>query len=104
IFKQYGKKWFKSITADNGSEFSRLTELESYLTAVYFAHPYASYERGTNENHNGLIREFLPKGKSFNLVPIQMITTIQNALNNRPRRILDYDTPHTMFNRLCATT
>ncbi|WP_228099299.1 MULTISPECIES: IS30 family transposase, partial [unclassified Granulicatella] len=86
IFKQYGKKWFKSITADNGSEFSRLTELESYLTAVYFAHPYASYERGTNENHNGLIREFLPKGKSFNLVPIQMITTIQNALNNRPRR------------------
>ncbi|MBF0781226.1 MULTISPECIES: IS30 family transposase, partial [unclassified Granulicatella] len=38
IFKQYGKKWFKSITADNGSEFSRLTELESYLTAVYFAH------------------------------------------------------------------
>ncbi|OWZ82625.1 IS30 family transposase, partial [Natranaerobius trueperi] len=59
-------KVFKSFTADNGLEFAELASLEKTSnTKVYFAHPYASGERGTNERHNGLIRRFIPKGKSL---------------------------------------
>jgi len=58
-------KLFKSITSDNGSEFAGLTEMLIGLSDVYFAHPYASWERGTNEKHNGILRRFIPKGKSL---------------------------------------
>jgi len=55
---------FKTIPTDNGSEFARLSELEELAdTLVYFAHPYTSCEKGTNERHNGIIRRFIPKGK-----------------------------------------
>lgn len=53
---------FKTIPSDNGSEFVGISELLEEVTAVYFTHPYSSWERGTNENHNGLIRRFIPKG------------------------------------------
>lgn len=89
LFRKVGKKTFKTITSDNGSEFSKLTELESKNLKIYFAHPYSSYERGTNENTNGLIREFLPKGKSMN-GKAKEIPKIQEHLNNRCRKILDY--------------
>ena len=89
LFRKVGKKSFKSITSDNGSEFSRLTELESKNMKVFFAHPYSSYERGTNENTNGLIREFLPKGESMNGKEKE-IPEIQKILNGRCRKILDY--------------
>ncbi|HAT4276979.1 TPA: IS30 family transposase, partial [Clostridium perfringens] len=63
----FGSKFsevFKSITADNGSEFADLSEFElKTKTKVYFTHPYSSFEKGTNERHNGLIRRFIPKGK-----------------------------------------
>ena len=66
LFRNIGKRNFKSITSDNGSEFSKLSTLESNNFKVYFAHLYSSYERGTNENMNGQLREFLPKGVSMN--------------------------------------
>ncbi len=79
-------------TSDNGSEFSKLVELENKNLKEYFAHPYSSYERGTNENTNGLIREFLPKGESMNGKEKE-IPEIQKILNRRYRKILDYRSP-----------
>ncbi|QTU82446.1 IS30 family transposase [Carnobacteriaceae bacterium zg-C25] len=97
IFKQYRKSTFKSITSDNGSEFASLSELESKYLNIYYAHPYSSYERGTNENHNGQIREFLPKGKSINTVKKSTIRKIESCLNQKIRRKLGYRTPAELF-------
>ena len=89
---------FKSITADNGSEFAELAALEEDTeTAIYFAHPYTSSERGTNERHNGLIRRFIPKGKSLSTYSVEAITKIQNWCNTLPRKILNYLTPDEVF-------
>ncbi|WP_101774056.1 IS30 family transposase, partial [Peptostreptococcus faecalis] len=66
-FKSNVSEVLKSITCDNGSEFSEMHTFE-YLSDIYFAHPFSSYERGTNEKHNGLLRRFLPKGTSMNKV------------------------------------
>jgi len=86
---------FKSITADNGSEFS---ELDSFKHSdIYFAHPYTSSERGTNERHNGLIRRFIPKGKSMNGYSNKAIESVQNWCNTLPRKILGYLTPDEAF-------
>jgi len=90
---------FKSITADNGSEFSKLSILEDLTeTKIYFAHPYTSCERGTNERHNGLIRRFIPKGKSLCNYSIDAIAKVQNWCNTLPRKILNYLTPDEAFN------
>lgn len=90
---------FKSITADNGSEFAELATLEEITgTNIYFAHPYTSSERGTNERHNGLIRRFIPKGKSLLNYSIDAIAKIQNWCNTLPRKILNYLTPDEAFN------
>nr|WP_170170050.1 IS30 family transposase [Vagococcus elongatus] len=66
LVKKFGQtlftQVFKSITADNGSEFSSLDDTLKHLSDIYFAHPYLSWERGTNERHNGLLRQFVPKG------------------------------------------
>jgi len=84
---------FKSITADNGSEFSNLN---NHGVKTYFAHPYSAWERGTNEHHNGLIRRFIPKGKAIkDLTKSQ--ERIQNWCNNLPREILGYKTPEEVF-------
>jgi IS30 family transposase len=91
-------KAFKSITADNGSEFSDLMSLEKTTDIkIYYAHPYTSSERGTNEHHNGLIRRFIPKGKSMNNYVINTIERIQNWCNTLPRKILSYLTPGEAF-------
>lgn len=91
-------KVFKSFTSDNGSEFAELSSIEKIIdTKVYFAHPYASGERGTNERHNGLIRRFIPKGKSMNQIPIKTIAKVQNWCNTLPRKILGYLTPDEAF-------
>lgn len=73
---------FKSITSDNGSEFSRLSETVMGLSDVYFAHPYASWERGTNEKHNGILRLFIPKGKSLKDYTIQQIIQLMHWINH----------------------
>ncbi len=79
-----------SITADNGTEFSRLAEVFD-PDHIYYAHPYSSWERGTNENHNRLIRRWLPK-RSKNVTQ-QQVTFIENWINNYPKKILGYKSP-----------
>lgn len=70
-------KVFKSFTCDNGSEFAETSSIEQIVdTKVYFAHPYALGERGTNERHNGLIRRFIPKGTSINEYSIKAIAKV----------------------------
>jgi len=87
---------FKTVTSDNGSEFANLAEL-SEETDVYFCHPYASYERGTSENQHKIIRRFLPKHQSLKEVSEDQVRRIQQWMNDYPRRILDYKTPHQAF-------
>ena len=88
---------FKTITADNGSEFSELHETLKSVTDVYFARPFASYERGTSENQHKLIRRFIPKGQSISSISDRQVQRIQRWMNDYPRKILDYKTPHECF-------
>lgn len=106
IRKNYGSnfaKVFKTITADNGSEFSELdTSVLSEDTEIFFAHPYTSCERGTNERHNGLIRRFIPKGKAITSVSEDTIRYAENWCNRLPRKILGYRTPEECFSEELA--
>jgi IS30 family transposase len=92
------EQMLQSMTHDNGTEmaehklFTRDTKIK-----VYFAHPYCSYERGTNENTNGLIRAFFPKGTDFRTVHSGKLREVQDLLNNRPRKCLDWRTPKEVF-------
>ncbi len=88
-----------SITADNGSEFAYHEMISQELkTDFYFAHPYSSWERGLNENTNGLVRQFLKKGSSFAEVTDTQLELIMANLNNRPRKSLSYSTPNEIYN------
>jgi transposase, IS30 family len=83
-----------SITADNGTEFADFANIKKQLNCdFYFAHPYSSWERGLNENTNGLIRQYIPKKSDFNLYDSDYIRTIERKLNNRPRKTLDFLSP-----------
>lgn len=87
-----------TITADNGSEFHCYKQLEARLdTRIYFATPHHSWERGTNENTNGLLRQYLPRGTSFGKVTQAQCIKIAEKLNNRPRRRLGYRTPNEVY-------
>lgn len=84
----------KTMTYDNGIEMARHQEITQKTgMKIYFAHPYSSWERGTNENTNGLIRRYLPKGTDFNEIDEKKLMNIQEKLNNRPRKIIGYKTP-----------
>jgi IS30 family transposase len=84
----------ETITYDNGKEFAKHQDVADALNAdVYFAKPYASWQRGTNENMNGLIRQYLPKSVRLDEVTIEQTQYIEERLNNRPRKILGYQTP-----------
>ena len=85
----------KSITADNGNEFSSLSKIEGL--DVYFAHAYSSYERGTNENFNGSLREFIPKGCSLKELNQNLLEDYTKAINERPRRIHSYQSAKKLF-------
>jgi len=88
-----------SITGDNGSEFAYHEEISKKLNAdFYFAHPYSSWERGLNENTNGLVRQYLRKGSSFTEITDIDLDMIANQLNNRPRKCLGFATPNEIFN------
>lgn len=94
-FKKLHPRCRRSLTYDNGIEMANHKWLTKQTgMRVYFAHPYSSWERGTNENTNGLIRRFLPKQTDFNLIPDTKLKYIQDSLNNRPRKILNYKTPN----------
>lgn len=88
---------FRSITSDNGSEFAGLMKCLSPNTPVYFTHPYSSWERGSNENHNGVIRRFIPKGEPIRQFSLSTIRRVQQWMNDLPRKILNYATPHEAF-------
>jgi len=93
------RRLFLSITPDHGVEFSNAPGLESSVlnkhqrTQIFFAHPYSSFERGTNENHNGIIRRFIPKGSDIGMVKVSTIKKIQNWMNDYPRKILQGRAP-----------
>ena len=87
---------FKTITVDNGSEFLNHKEMERSLksitkkrTQIYYCHPYSSWERGTNEQTNGMIRRFIPKGSLITTILKKEIKEIQDWINNYPRRIFE---------------
>ena len=88
---------FKTMTADNGPEFITFSKFESLGTKVYFAHPYSYWEHPQNERHNGLLREFIPKGTSIEQYTDDDILDMADTLNQRPRRILDYHSPAELF-------
>ena len=91
-------KHLKTITADNGKEFANHLQISHHLEVdIFFAHPYASWERGTNENTNGLIRQYLPKSRNLSTVTAQEELVIMDRLNLRPRKCLDFKTPYEVF-------
>ena len=112
--KKYGQEFknkFKSITADNGGEFLDWTKLEASRllegtkrTVIYFAHPYSSWERGTNENQNRMIRRFIPKGSDISKVTNKTIKKIETWINNYPRKILGYRSSNDLVNDLHLTS
>lgn len=97
----FGSKFsdvFKAITTDNGSEFADLSKLEeASATLVYYAHPYSSWEKGSNERHNRLVRRFIAKGKRISDYGLDAIVRIEDWCNNLPRKILGYKTPDDLF-------
>ena len=87
-----------TITSDNGFEFSNHKNISKALDCeYYFCHPYSSWERGLNEYINGLVRQYIPKGTSFENITPEYIQMIENKLNNRPRKSLNWRTPNEVF-------
>ena len=90
-----------TITFDNGKEFAKHEEIEKKLgVKIYFAHPYSSYERGLNENTNGLIRQYLPKKTDLKDIPDFFLASIVRDLNTRPRKTLDFASPIEAFDEM----
>jgi IS30 family transposase len=97
-FKRMPKDKKKSITFDNGTEFSDWENMETKTKMIiYFCYPYHSWERGTNENTNGLLRQYFPKKYDFNLITEEELKHIVKKLNDRPRKRLKYKTPKEIF-------
>lgn len=97
-FGEHFNQVFKSITSDNGQEFAELSKIEQEsCVKIYFTHPYASCERGTNERHNGMLRRFLPKGVAINGYSTEDIAFIEDWCNTLPRKLLKYRTPEELF-------
>ena len=87
-----------TVTSDNGKEFAKHESIVKNLDAqFFFAHPYASWERGLNENTNGLIRQYFPKKTQFNHISDQQVQSVMEKLNNRPRKCLGMKTPNQVF-------
>ena len=90
-----------TITFDNGKEFSNHQTIARELQAnMFFAHPYSSWERGTNENTNGLIRQYFPKGSDFSTITDDQISFVKERLNHRPRKCLDFQAPVMVFSQV----
>ena len=91
----------QTLTVDNGKEFSQFKELEQHTgLAVFFADPYAAWQRGSNENTNGILRFYFPKGTDFSKVSEQHLERVIRRINNRPRKCLNYRSPHEVMREL----
>ena len=98
----FDRQIFKSFTCDNGCEFTNTEGMEyspsgKQRTTIYYCHPYCSSERGSNENQNGFIRRFIPKGTPISKYTPQEIKEIQNFINHYPRGIFNYQNSATLF-------
>ena len=90
-----------TVTTDNGKEFGQHADVSKKLNIqFFFANPYHSWERGLNENTNGLVRQYFPKGTDFTKITDDEVLAVENKLNNRPRKTLGYRTPNEEFLRL----
>lgn len=91
----------RTITADNGAEFcAHELVAEKLKTDIYFANPYSSWERGLNENFNGLLRQYIRKGTDLRTVTDKQIAAVERALNARPRKCFGFKQPSVVFNTL----
>ena len=103
-FSKIPKHLKLSLTYDNGTEMAQHKLFtKNAKVKVYFAHPYSPWERPTNENTNGLIRDYFPKGTDFNLLSKKDIYQVQNQINERPRKTLEYESPLNTISRLYMT-
>lgn len=92
-----------TLTSDNGKEFALHQQIAEQLQATFFfSHPYSAWERGANENMNGLLRQYFPKAQSFKTVTDDQITFVMHRLNNRPRKTLAFRTPFEVFSELSS--
>lgn len=99
VLRKFPSELVKTITFDRGKEFSGYEEIEAALNCrTYFCDPYCSWQKGTNENTNGLLREFYPKGMDLSEVTDRDLQEKISLLNSRPRKCLDYQTPFEVFN------
>ncbi len=94
------RPYIKSITADNGKEFAEHQYITDEYCNYYFANPYSPWERGSNENLNGLVRQYLPKRTDFNTISEERILDIQNKLNTRPRKRYNFESPILQMEKL----
>ena len=99
------KPWIKTMTSDNGKEFTNHTAIANELDIdFFFAKPYHSWERGANENLNGLVRQYFPKEREFTNITKEEINEVVTLLNNRPRKRFGYQTPNEILNQKINTT
>ena len=97
-FRRLPKTLRHTLTLDNGKEFAGFRDIEKGTgLTVYFADPYSAWQRGTNENTNGLLRRYFPKGMDFRTVNEKTLAETVKKLNHRPRKCLGYRTPHEVF-------
>lgn len=102
-FNTLPEKIKRSLTYDQGQEMANHKQFtESTKIKVYFAHPHAPWERGTSENTNMLVRDFFPKGTDFTRITKKKLKNVQNMLNDRPRKVLNFYTPHEVFTKIVA--
>lgn len=98
VYQDLPRHLRRTLTLDNGKEFSQFKDLEIKTgLSVYFADPYAAWQRGTNENTNGLLRFYFPKGTDFKRISTKTLKRAVDRLNNRPRKCLGYRTPQEVF-------
>lgn len=97
------KPFLYTITSDNGKEFSEHQKIAKELDIdFFFAQPYSSWQRGSNENYNRLVRQYIPKKVDFDCIPQEYINFVQEQINNRPRKRFNYESPNFMFNQKVA--
>lgn len=101
LFRTIPRGLRHTLTVDNGKEFTQFKEIQKKTgLAIYFADPYAAWQRGTNENTNGLLRYYFPKGIDFRKISKKNIASVVEKLNNRPRKCLNYQTPYEVFHQV----